>query len=156
MPNIVDMVQSQIIASVKKEGDIDKACNSSVNIAFLLTGNLQTTKEYINRLKSVDKVTFVHIDFIEGLANTPSAIKYIAESWKPDGIISTKSNLIKNAKEEGLMTIQRIFLIDRNAMKRGIKIARGCKPDAIEVLPGIMPSIIGELTKLIHLPIIAG
>lgn len=54
------------------------------------------------------------------------------------------------------MAIQRIFLIDGNAMKKGIEIAHSSKPDAIEVLPGIMPDIIDNLTKLTHLPIIAG
>ncbi|WP_047982626.1 glycerol-3-phosphate responsive antiterminator [Ornithinibacillus contaminans] len=156
MGNIVDLVQSQVIASVKHQDDIDMATHSNANIVFLLTGDLMTTKNYLERLKKYKKTTFVHIDFIDGLSNTRSAIKYIAEEWKPQGIITTKSNLIKFAKEEGLMTIQRIFLIDRNAMKKGIEIAHSCKPDAIEVLPGIMPTIIDKLTKLTHLPIIAG
>lgn len=156
MDNIVDLVQSQVIASVKKEKHLDKAIHSNSNIVFLLTGDLMSTKTYLDRLKEHQKMTFVHIDFIDGLANTRSAIKYIAEVWKPKGIISTKSNLIKFAKEEGLMTVQRIFLIDGNAMNKGIEIAHMCKPDAIEVLPGIMPNIIDRLTKLTHLPIIAG
>ncbi|MBM7600097.1 glycerol uptake operon antiterminator [Virgibacillus halotolerans] len=156
MTKITDMVQSQVIASIKKEADIEKAIQSDANITFLLAGNLITTKDYIDRLKAVNKITFVHIDFIEGLSNTPSAIKYIAKMWKPDGIITTKSGLIKYANEAGLMTIQRIFLIDRNGLKKGIDIAHKCKPHAIEVLPGIMPTIIDDLTKQTHLPIIAG
>lgn len=107
-------------------------------------------------LKKYNKATFVHVDFIEGLSNTKSAIEYIANVWQPKGIITTKSNLIKFAKEEGLMTVQRIFLIDGSAMRKGIEIAHSGRPDAIEVLPGIMPSIIDNLTKLTHLPIIAG
>ncbi|MFD2760874.1 glycerol-3-phosphate responsive antiterminator [Lentibacillus juripiscarius] len=154
--SIVNMVDSQVISSVKHKSDISRAIESNTNITFLLTGNLITAKNYIDQLKEAGKTTFVHIDFIEGLSNSPSAIKYIAEVWKPAGIITTKSSLIKYAKEEGLMTIQRIFLIDRNAMKRGIDIAHSCKPHAIEVLPGIMPTIIDELTKLTHLPVIAG
>ncbi|MFD1363711.1 glycerol-3-phosphate responsive antiterminator [Lentibacillus salinarum] len=156
MENIVDIINSQVISSVKQADDIDKAINSNTNVTFLLTGDLTSTKSYINRLQEAGKITFVHIDFIDGLSNTPSAIKYIAEQWQPQGIITTKSNLIKHAKEMGLLTIQRIFLIDRNAVKRGIDIAHSCKPHAIEVLPGLMPNIIDELTKLTHLPIIAG
>ncbi|WP_408009556.1 glycerol-3-phosphate responsive antiterminator [Pseudalkalibacillus sp. A8] len=156
MPNIVDIVQSQVISSIKRERDLDKAINSNSNITFVLTGDIITTKGYLDQLKKADKMTFVHIDFIEGLSNTKSAITYIAEVWKPMGIITTKSNLIKYAKEEGLMTIQRLFLIDRNALKKGIEIAHNCKPDAIEVLPGLMPSVIDELTRLTNLPIIAG
>ncbi|GIO27021.1 glycerol-3-phosphate responsive antiterminator [Ornithinibacillus bavariensis] len=156
MDNIVDLVQSQVIASVKHEDHLDMAIHSNSNIIFLLTGDLMTTKDYLDRLKKYNKTTFVHIDFIDGLSNTKSAIQYITEVWQPKGIITTKSNLIKYAKEEGLMAIQRIFLIDRNAMKKGIEIAHTCKPDAIEVLPGVMPQIIDKLTKLTHLPIIAG
>ncbi|HLS09858.1 glycerol-3-phosphate responsive antiterminator [Lentibacillus sp.] len=156
MENIVDMINSQVISSVKQADDIDKAIDSNTNVTFLLTGDLSSSKVYIDRLKEAGKITFVHIDFIDGLSNTPSAIKYIAEQWQPQGIITTKSSLINYAKDKGLMTIQRIFLIDRNAVKRGIDIAHSCKPHAIEVLPGLMPNIIDELTKLTHLPIIAG
>ena len=40
MTNIVDLVQSQVIASIKNKNDIDKAITCQSNIAFLLTGNL--------------------------------------------------------------------------------------------------------------------
>jgi glycerol uptake operon antiterminator len=153
---IIDIVQSQVIASIKEDGDLEKAVQSNVNIVFILTGSLITMNDYVKKLKKAGKTTFIHIDFIDGLSNTKSAIKYIAEIWKPSGIITTKSNLIKYAKEEGLMTIQRLFLIDRNALAKGIDIAHNCKPDAIEVLPGLMPSIIDQLTTMTSLPIIAG
>jgi glycerol uptake operon antiterminator len=156
MPNIVDIVQSQVISSIKKEKDLENAIKATANITFILTGDIITAKGYIDQLKKAGKMTFVHLDFIEGLSNTKSAITYIAKVWKPMGIITTKSNLIKYAKEEGLMTIQRLFLIDRNALARGIEIAHNCKPDAIEVLPGLMPSVIDELTRQTNLPIIAG
>jgi len=156
MEKIVDIVQSQIIASVKKEEHLFEAVKSNSNVVFLLTGDLITTNDYLNILKEGNKITFIHIDLIDGLSNTKSAIKYIANVWKPKGIITTKSNLIKYAKEEGLLTIQRIFLIDRNALQKGVEIANTIKPDAIEILPGIVPNIIDELTKLTHLPIIAG
>lgn len=156
MGKIVDLVQSQIIASVKKEDDIDNAIHSNANIVFLLTGNLITTKRYIERIQQANKEAFIHFDFIDGLANSKSAIEFVAEMWKPRGIITTKSNLIQHAKNAGLLTVQRLFLIDRSAMKKGLEIAHRFNPDAIEVLPGIMPSIIEELTKLTPLPIIAG
>lgn len=156
MGNIVDLVQSQVIASVKEEADIEKAINSKANIVFLLTGNLINMKDYVERLRKANKQIFIHIDFIEGLSNTRSAIQYIAYTWKPTGIITTKSSLIKYAKEVKLMTIQRIFLIDGAAISKGIEMSLSCKPDAIEVLPGLMPSIIDRLTRSVNIPIIAG
>lgn len=156
MSKIVDIVQSQIIASVKKEKDIDIALQSNANIIFLLTGDLLSTKRYIERVKEAKKDVFIHIDFIDGLANSKTAIEFVAEMWRPKGIITTKSNLIQHAKNAGLLTVQRMFLIDRGALKRGLEIADRINPDAIEVLPGIMPAVIDELTKLTPLPIIAG
>jgi glycerol uptake operon antiterminator len=153
---IVDLVQSQVIASIKSETDIEKAIASKANIVFLLTGNLINMQDYLNRLKKAKKHIFIHIDFIEGLSNTKSAIKYIAYTWKPTGIITTKNTLIKFAKEENMMAIQRLFLIDRTAISKGIEMSKMCKPDAIEVLPGLMPDIIDQLTAEIDLPIIAG
>ncbi len=154
--NIVDLVQSQVIAAIKNEEDIEKAITSNANIVFLLTGNLLNITEYLDRLKEAQKSIFIHIDFIEGLSNTKSAIKYIAQKWKPLGIITTKSTLIKFAKEEGLMVIQRMFLIDHSAISKGISICETYHPDAIEVLPGLMPNVIDHLTRQVNLPIIAG
>ncbi|AEH52761.1 glycerol-3-phosphate responsive antiterminator [Heyndrickxia coagulans] len=154
--NIVDLVQSQVIASVKKEEDIEKAALSRANIVFLLTGDLLNTSEYLEQLRKAGKHIFIHMDFIEGLSNARSAVKFIAQKWKPTGIITTKHSLIKYAKDEKLMTIQRIFLIDKSAVQKGIDTSKTCSPDAIEVLPGLMPNIIDQLTRKVKFPIIAG
>ncbi|WP_188622643.1 glycerol-3-phosphate responsive antiterminator [Caldalkalibacillus thermarum] len=153
---IVDMVQSQVIAAIHKPELIDEAVGSKANIAFLLTGDLLAIKDYVHRLKSAGMSVFIHFDFIEGLSNHKSAIQYAAREWQPDGIITTRNQLIKAAKEEGLLTIQRIFLIDSSALKRGIELVRSCGPDAIEVLPGLMPRVIYELTEELPIPLIAG
>ncbi|MCT1902334.1 glycerol-3-phosphate responsive antiterminator [Oceanobacillus sojae] len=156
MEKIVNIVESQVIASVKSPEHLDLAAASNSNVVFLLTGDLLTTSDYLDVLKKAGKQTFLHIDFIEGLSNSKNALKYIAEVWQPKGIITTRNSLIKYAKEEGLMTVQRIFLIDKNAMKKGIEMADQYQPDAIEILPGLMPSVIDELTRTTKLPIIAG
>ncbi|MDQ0337945.1 glycerol uptake operon antiterminator [Caldalkalibacillus uzonensis] len=153
---IVDMVQSQVIASIHQPELIEEAVDSEANIAFLLTGDLLTIKDYVDRLKSAGMPVFIHLDFIEGLSNHKSAIQYVAREWQPDGIITTRNQLIKAAKEEGLLTIQRIFLLDSSALKRGIELVRACQPDAIEVLPGLMPRVIYELTEELPIPLIAG
>lgn len=153
---MVDLVESQIIASIKREEDVEKAINSQANISFLLTGNLLTCKDYVSKLKEHGMRVFIHLDLIEGIGPNRSAIQYIAKEWKPDGIISTKSNLIKYAKDEGLYTIQRIFLIDRGAINKGIEVINNCKPDAVEVLPGLMPKVIDQLSREIPIPLIVG
>lgn len=153
---LVDMVESQIIASVQNEKDLQRSLISNANIVFLLTGNLMTIADYIKQLKEAGKYVFIHLDFIDGISNSKNALSYVAEFWKPTGIITTKSHIVKMSNEVGLMTIQRIFLLDRSAIQKGIEMVKSCRPDAVEIMPGIMPKIIDELSSELDYPIIAG
>lgn len=154
--SLVDMVESQMIASVTNEMDLDHALNSNANIVFLLTGNLMTISSYVEQLRSAGKHVFIHLDFVDGLSNSRNAIEYVSSQWKPTGIITTKSHMVKMANELGLKTIQRIFLLDHTAIAKGIEMVKSCKPDAVEIMPGIMPKIIDQLSREIDFPIIAG
>ncbi|TQR20369.1 glycerol-3-phosphate responsive antiterminator [Psychrobacillus vulpis] len=154
--SLVDMVESQMIASVTNEEDLKYALESKANIVFLLTGNLMTITNYISQLKKAGKYVFVHLDFIDGISNSKNALTFVAENWKPTGIITTKSHIVKIANEIGLKTIQRIFLLDRSAVSKGIEMVNSCRPNAVEVLPGIMPKIIDQLSTELEFPIIAG
>ncbi|GEL78555.1 glycerol-3-phosphate responsive antiterminator [Tenuibacillus multivorans] len=154
--SIVDLVDSQIIASIKNYKDIDQAIKKQPNVSFLLTGDLLTMGSYIQKLKDHDMRVFIHLDFIDGVSNSKTSVEYIAKNWNPDGIITTKNNIVRYAKDVGLYTIQRIFLIDENAIKSGVQVIRNNTPDAIEVMPGLMPKIIDRLTYEVKLPIFVG
>lgn len=153
---IVDLVEHQTIAAVQKEEDVAKAIDSRVNVVFLLTGSILNVKVMVDRVKAAGKVAFLHMEFIEGISADRGGIAYVAQHVQPAGIISTRSQVIRTAKEMKLLTIQRMFLIDRNAVSKGIKMAEQAGPDAIEIMPGIMPRIVREMTALTPLPIIAG
>ncbi|TVY09730.1 glycerol-3-phosphate responsive antiterminator [Paenibacillus cremeus] len=156
MHPIVDLVEHQTIAAVQREEDLAQALKSQANVIFLLTGSIFNIKDLVDQTKEAGKAVFLHMEFIEGIAADRKGVSYVAKRVFPTGIISTKSNLIRTAKEEGLMAIQRIFLIDRSAVQRGIKSVEQSQPDAIEVMPGLMPRIIREMTNMTPLPIIAG
>lgn len=154
--SIVDLVQSQVIPAVKDPALLEKVIHVPSNVVFLLVGNLLTTKGYIRKLQAHGKEVFLHLDLIEGISNDRSVIDFIAKEWKPTGVITTKSHMIKAAKRAGLMSIQRIFIIDHGAMDKGKELAESCNPDAIEILPGIAPRAIDEMTRKVKIPIIAG
>ncbi|WP_413378219.1 glycerol-3-phosphate responsive antiterminator [Alkalihalobacillus sp. 1P02AB] len=154
--SIVDMVESQVIASILEKGHIDVAIKSRANIAFLVTGSLLTIEADVQRLKDSGMYVFVHLDFIGGLASNKDGIQYLARRIKPHGIITTKNQLIKIARAEGLLSIQRTFLIDSSAINKSMSMIAASRPDAIEVLPGVIPKVIEDLTERSDLPIIAG
>ncbi|GGF74113.1 glycerol uptake operon antiterminator [Paenibacillus albidus] len=145
-----------IIPAVRKPEDLPAACASGWTIMFLLIGDLLTAEEYVRQGLAAGKKVFLHVDFITGLGSDPIVVKYIAERIRPTGIISTKSHMVKQAKKCGLQAIQRLFLIDTSALEHGIHNVRQNEPDALEIMPGLIPRVISELRSSTSLPIIAG
>lgn len=77
--SLVDMVESQMIASVTNEDDLKHAISSKANIVFLLTGNLMTIADYVSQLRKAGKHVFIHLDFIDGISNSRNAVEYVAK-----------------------------------------------------------------------------
>lgn len=145
-----------IIAAINDIEKIEDVISSPCKIVFLLTGNILNIGDTINALKKHKKLVFVHIDLIGGFSKDITALKYINKTIEPDGIITTKSNLIKAAKELNIFTIQRLFILDSLALTSGIKSISFVRPDAVEILPGIMPKVIKEIRQEARIPVIAG
>lgn len=145
-----------IIGALNNIDHINYIIESPCKIVFLLTGNIMNVTEIVKKLKDNGKLVYVHIDLIEGFSQHPSIMEYISKNVKPDGIISTKSRMIKAAKNYNLFTIQRLFLLDSLALKTGKDSIKSIKPNAVEILPALMPKVIKEIYKETRVPIIAG
>lgn len=147
-----------IIAAVKTPEMLERALASPVEVVFMLAGNICDLNDAVSKARDAGKKLALHVDLIEGMGKDYYALKYLSENVKPDGVITTKANLIKHAKEFGLFTIQRMFMLDSMCFDNALKYttAGTSRADAIEVLPGVIPSIIHELSEMTHCPIIAG
>jgi len=146
----------KIIAAIRDLDRVDVAMQKPVRCIFLLTGNILNIKYAVKCIKRANKRVFLHVDLLEGISKDSVGIRYIAREIKPDGIITTRSNLIGCAKREGLFTIQRIFVLDSLAMDTAEKSILQVDPDAVEILPGVIPKIINKVHKAVKYPIIAG
>lgn len=148
--------QNPIIPAIKDDISLEEIQKVEGELIFILTSNIMDIKETVKKLKENGKIVFVHVDLLDGLSNSTYAVDFLKENTELDGIISTKHHIIKYAKSTGLMAIQRFFLLDSLSLKSSFKYARENKPDAIELLPGLMPKIIKKLAKNLDIPIIAG
>ena len=108
------------------------------------------------KMKESGKVAMVHIDLISGLSSKEIVVDFIRKNTEADGIISTKAALIKRGKELKMFTVLRYFLLDSMAYENIRQQQHAVKPDYIEVLPGVMPKVIGKVCKMSKTPIIAG
>ncbi len=146
---------NRIIAAVKDEEGLERTLAGSCRFVFVLFGDIVNLPHIISSLKEGGKAVFVHIDLVDGLASRDVAVNYIARNTCADGIISTRPNIVKCAKEYGLLAVQRFFVLDSIALDNiGKQISQSA--DAIEILPGIMPKIIKKLSGSVKKPIIAG
>lgn len=150
------LARSPVIAAVKDTNALEAALASPSEIIFLLCGNIFNLQEIVERANRCGKDIYVHVDLIEGFSRDAVSLRYIAEKVHPTGIISTKSSQIKIAKELGLSAIQRLFIIDSLSMRTAAKTTGLLSPEALEIMPGIMPKILRELSIELETPLIAG
>ena len=154
---IINRVElNPVIAAVQNEYDLEIAIKSQVTTIFLLCADIFNAKSLVNRIKNADKSALIHIDFLEGIGKDAKAIDYIIQVIQPDGVISTKSSHIKMAKEKGMFTIQRFFLIDTKSYVMTKKSVKSIQPNMIEIMPGVMPGVIHRITSQLSIPVIAG
>lgn len=151
-----DVYENPIISAISDIEKIDHVVNSPCKIAFLLTGDILNLKDTVNYLRENGKLVYIHIDLMGGFSRDITALKYIDKFIQPDGIITTKSNLVKAAKRLNIFTIQRLFLLDSRNLISGIDSIKTSRPDAVEILPGIMPKVIKEVNEETNIPVVAG
>ncbi|MFW6381723.1 MAG: glycerol-3-phosphate responsive antiterminator, partial [Bacillota bacterium] len=146
-----------VIAGLRDQQALNRALESPAIALFILFGDINMLPDIMQKARDHDKLVFLHIDLIKGLARDKAIISYLAEHNLCDGVVSTKNRLIKAAKKEGLMAIQRLFLLDSAALRTGEQLLGNNQPDAVEILPGIAaPYFIEHVAHQPPCPIIAG
>ena len=144
-----------IIAAVRSEEEFTAALEASVDIVFHLMPNIITLKKNADAAHAKGKKMFIHIDFAEGVGKDRYGVLY-AKAAGVDGIISTRVNIIKLAREAGVFTVQRFFIVDSRSVDTTVESLKSSKADMIEIMPGVLPKVIENLRNRVNVPIIAG
>ena len=149
-----------VIAAVKNDAGLQAAVEmEEIQVIFVLYGDVCTIPEILERIKAAGKKAMVHFDLIAGLSAKEISVEFIARQTRADGIITTKPALVRRAKELGIFAVLRFFVIDSLALKNIENLEMQCgtsRPDFIEVLPGVMPKVLGRIAKVSRIPMIAG
>jgi Glycerol-3-phosphate responsive antiterminator (mRNA-binding) len=145
-----------IVAALCKESDLDDLCLSNVKMAVVLCGNIRTIPDIVKRIRDAKIYPFIHIDFIDGLSTSGAAVDFVKCYTCADGIVTTKVNQIKRANELKLASIHRFFVWDRISQDNIEHQMAQTHADVVEVLPGVIPSVIEGLSQKKKIPLIAG
>lgn len=145
-----------VIATVKDSESLEKSFETDSHIIFILFGDICNISEIVERVKEKKRIAMVHLDLVSGFDGREIAVDFIKHNTKADGVISTKTTQINRAKELGMYTVHRFFVLDSRSLENIRRQSAVSKPDCIEILPGIMPKVISRIVKNQHIPVIAG
>lgn len=145
----------EIIAATRTESDFLAAIESDVDTIFDLAPDIMTVAPRLKVAHKSSKKLFIHIDLSKGLGRDESGMKYL-KFLGIDGIISTKSSIVKIARELGLTTVQRFFIVDSRFIESTADALKSTKPHMIEIMPGTVTKVISKLKSTTQTPIIAG
>lgn len=151
----VDFIKRPIAAAIRTERDFSTALKSDVDMVFLLHSNIMTLNQCVKEIHSAGKKSFIHVDFAEGLGKDRFGLEFLAKQGV-DGILTTRTNIVKAAKEFNLITVQRFFVVDSHSVGTSLESIRISKPDLVEIMPGIITKKIEEFSSKVDVPIIAG
>lgn len=150
------IVANPIIAAIRRDEDVEAALSAPVSIVFLLNADIFNLAGLTERFRSAGKEILVHVDFLEGIGRDAKAVRYLAEVIRPSGILTTKSQHVKVAREYGLFVIQRFFLIDHQSYEMAVRTVHSVHPDMVELMPALMPAVIERFCSAVSTPVIAG
>lgn len=145
----------QIIAATRSDEEFSLAAESGAEMIFDLCADILSLTKKIKIAHDSGKKLYIHIDLAEGVGRDKSGITLL-KKMGVDGIISTKVNLIKLAREIGLSTVQRFFIVDSRSVHTTIEAVKTSRPDMIEIMPATVGKVITRLAGELDIPIIAG
>ena len=121
---------------------------------FHLGADIISVGEDIAAAKQNGKFVFIHIDLADGIGKDKAGIEWL-KVLGADGVISTRTQLIRAAHDNGLLAVQRFFMLDSKGMHSVAETIENTRPDLIEIMPGVIPKAL-KLFSHQEIPVIAG
>ncbi|SHH23196.1 glycerol-3-phosphate responsive antiterminator [Desulfosporosinus lacus] len=151
------MLDKKIGATIRKIEDLNEAIHHpNIGTIFLLGADINVLPSIIKKIQADNKILMVHLDMLEGVGKDKAGIHLLARMGLR-GLVTTKPNLVKFASAEGMTVIQRLFVLDSESVKTGIKMASTVKPHAVEILPATVPRfVIQDMKDALGIPVLGG
>ncbi len=145
--------RAPIIAAIH-DNQWEDVLNSPVEVLFYLRANILSIKDKIKEAHEKGKLIFVHVDLCDGVGKDRAGIEFLANCGV-DGIVTTRAQHIRQAKDLGLLTVQRFFALDSQGLASIDDMINTARPDLIEIMPGVITKVIERFSKC-NIPVIAG
>jgi len=151
------LADKPVIAALRDSRNMSDVLERGADICFVMGGTINGLREAVSRAKAAGVGAFVHVDLIKGLSRSDKeAVEFIAAGTGADGIVTPKANLVHEAQRLGILAVLHLFIIDSLALQNGLRLIESVKPDAVEIMPGVIPKTIGLFAEACGpIPVIA-
>jgi glycerol uptake operon antiterminator len=148
--------QSRIIPAIRGPEYLEAALASPSVIVWLLYGTPLTLPEIVRQVRAAGKLPVANLDLLTGFAQDADGIEFLAAQGVA-GVVSTRQSVLRAARAQGMIAVQRTFIVDSIAIGNIIRSLQHFQPDAIELLPAAaVPLCVSTIrTAQPQLPIIA-
>lgn len=150
------LAQKPIIAGLKGISNARFMSEAGIKVCFYLTGDIFELRELAKLCKEQGQMLFAHVDLIGGIAKDAPGMEVLASEVGIDGVLTTKGYLVTAAQKAGLLGIQRLFMLDSEALRTGLRMIHSSQPDAVEILPALVLPSVRERLPVTFPPMIAG
>jgi len=154
LSELIDCLEQNPVIAAIGEDKWDAALESPAQVMFYLSADLMTVRSRIAQAHDAGKQVLVHVDLAEGIGKDRAGIRFLADCGV-DGVISTKAQLIRFAKDQSLLTVQRFFALDSKGMDSIDEMLRNTNPHLMEIMPGVIGKAIQRFSSG-RVPVIAG
>lgn len=149
--------RTRVIAAVRGPDDLAAVRGTGVGVVFVLNCTIFDLRAIAQACRQWGLHCFAHLDLVDGVGKDAVGVELLAREVGVDGVITTRSPLIRDAKRVGLVAIQRVFLLDSASLTTAISVVKNTKPDAVEIMPAlVVPAISGRIPFAELPPVIAG
>ena len=145
----------KVAASVRTDEDFREALTSDVEVIFMQNSDILNVKDQISAAHTAGKKVFIHMDFAEGIGKDRAGLNFV-KLMGADGILTTKTGMIRSARDIGLITVQRFFIVDSHSVDTAVDSIKIAKPDVVEIMPRVVKKKIKEFAEKVDTPILAG
>lgn len=154
-----DLYENPVIMAIKDGKDLRECLKEEYEdnkVIFVLFGTIETIPTIVDKLKNKGKIVFVHENLIEGLSPSRFSPSFIKKYTNADGIITLRAQNAYEARKFGLLSVFRFFLLDSLSYESVKDSIKNTSSDLLEVLPGVMPKMVTEISKRTSTPLVAG
>ena len=151
---LTDRLEASPVIAAIRDNKWQAALGSPAEVLFYLEPHLSTICEKVKQAHEAGKLIFIHLDMAEGIGKDKEGVQYLA-GCGVDGIISTRSQIIRFAKDLELLTVQRFFALDSQGLDSIQEMLKSSHPHFMELMPGIIPKVVRRFASG-PIPVIAG